>query len=108
MIRYAATFEEVAAAFGNTVSVVATFYSHEWKVRQGSADAAIKAASVEGREDRLLIDRVASYVRPPNHGRAVALLINKFKRIVSSVPTACLTPVLGRRRKRPWDSLLGS
>ena len=33
------------AALGNTVGVVAKFYSHEWaKVRQGRTDAAIKAA----------------------------------------------------------------
>ena len=45
MIRHGATFEDVAAALGNTVAVVAKFYSHEWaKVRQGRTDAAIKAA----------------------------------------------------------------
>jgi len=45
MIRHGATFEDVAAALGNTVGVVAKFYSHEWaKVRQGRTDAAIKAA----------------------------------------------------------------
>jgi len=44
MIRHGATFEDVAAALGNTVAVVAKFYSHEWaKVRQGRRDAAIKA-----------------------------------------------------------------
>jgi site-specific recombinase XerD len=44
MIRHGATFEDVAAALGNTVAVVATFYSHEWrKVRQGKTDEAIKA-----------------------------------------------------------------
>ena len=44
MIRHGATFEDVAAALGNTVAVVAKFYSHEWaKVRQGRTDAAIKA-----------------------------------------------------------------
>ena len=47
MIRHGATFEDVAAALGNTVGVVAKFYSHEWaKVRQGRTDAAIKAAWV--------------------------------------------------------------
>jgi integrase/recombinase XerD len=45
MIRHGATFEDVAAALGNTVGVVAKFYSHEWaKVRQGRTDAAIMAA----------------------------------------------------------------
>jgi len=45
MIRHGASFEDVAAALGNTVAVVARFYSHEWnKVRQGRTDAAIKAA----------------------------------------------------------------
>lgn len=45
MIRHGATFEDVAAALGNTVAVVAKFYSHEWaKVRQGRTDRAIKAA----------------------------------------------------------------
>jgi integrase/recombinase XerD len=45
MIRHGATFEDVAAALGNTVGVVAKFYSHEWaKVRQGKTDEAIKAA----------------------------------------------------------------
>jgi len=45
MIRHGATFEDVAAALGNTVGVVAKFYSHECaKVRQGRTDAAIKAA----------------------------------------------------------------
>jgi integrase len=45
MIRHGATFEDVAAALGNTVGVVAKFYSHEWsRVRQGRTDAAIKAA----------------------------------------------------------------
>jgi len=45
MIRHGGTFEDVAAALGNTVAVVAKFYSHEWsKVRQGRTDAAIKAA----------------------------------------------------------------
>src|SRR5690349_813397 len=44
MIRHGATFEDVAAALGNTVGVVAKFYSHEWaKVRQGRTDAAIQA-----------------------------------------------------------------
>jgi integrase len=44
MIRNGATFEDVAAALGNTVAVVAKFYSHEWaKVRQGRTDKAIKA-----------------------------------------------------------------
>jgi integrase/recombinase XerD len=44
MIRAGATFEDVAAALGNTVGVVAKFYSHEWaKVRQGRTDKAIKA-----------------------------------------------------------------
>jgi integrase/recombinase XerD len=44
MIRHGATFEDVAAALGNTVGVVAKFYSHEWaKVRQGRTDKAIKA-----------------------------------------------------------------
>jgi len=45
MIRHGASFEDVAAALGNTVGVVAKFYSHEWaKVRQGRTDKAIKAA----------------------------------------------------------------
>jgi hypothetical protein len=45
MIRHGATFEDVAATLGNTVAVVAKFYSHEWaKVRQKRTDAAIKAA----------------------------------------------------------------
>lgn len=45
MIRHGATFEDVAAALGNTVGVVAKFYSHEWaKVRQSRTDAALKAA----------------------------------------------------------------
>jgi integrase/recombinase XerD len=45
MIRHGASFEDVAAALGNTVGVVAKFYSHEWaKVRQGRTDNAIKAA----------------------------------------------------------------
>jgi site-specific recombinase XerD len=45
MIRHGASFEDVAAALGNTVAVVAKFYSHEWsKVRQHRTDAAIKAA----------------------------------------------------------------
>ena len=45
MIRHGAAFEDVAAALGNTVAVVAKFYSHEWsKVRQGRTDGAIKAA----------------------------------------------------------------
>jgi integrase/recombinase XerD len=44
MIRHGATLEDVAAALGNTVGVVARFYSHEWaKVRQGRTDKAIKA-----------------------------------------------------------------
>jgi len=44
MIRHGATFEDVAAALGNTVGVVARFYSHEWaRVRVGKTDAAIKA-----------------------------------------------------------------
>jgi len=44
MIRHGASFEDVAAALGNTVAVVAKFYSHEWsKVRQGRT-AAIQAA----------------------------------------------------------------
>ena len=44
MIHHGATFEDVAAALGNTVGVVAKFYSHEWaKVRQGRTDKAIKA-----------------------------------------------------------------
>jgi len=44
MIRHGATFEDVAAALGNTVGVVAQFYSHEWaKVRVGKTDEAIKA-----------------------------------------------------------------
>jgi hypothetical protein len=39
MIRAGASFEDVAAAHGNTVGVVAKFYSHEWaKVRQGRTD----------------------------------------------------------------------
>lgn len=45
MIRHGASFEDVAAALGNTVGVVAKFYSHEWaKVRQSRTDAALKAA----------------------------------------------------------------
>jgi integrase/recombinase XerD len=45
MIRHGASFEDVAATLGNTVAVVAKFYSHEWgKVRQHKTDAAIKAA----------------------------------------------------------------
>lgn len=45
MIRHGGTFEDVAAALGNTVGVVAKFYSHEWaKVRQTRTDAALKAA----------------------------------------------------------------
>ena len=45
MIRHGATFEDVAAALGNTVAVVAKFYSHEWaKVRQRRTDKAIRAA----------------------------------------------------------------
>ncbi len=44
MIHHGATFEDVAAALGNTVGVVAKFYSHEWaKVRQGRTDKAIQA-----------------------------------------------------------------
>jgi integrase len=44
MIRHGATFEDLAAALGNTVGVVAKFYSHQWaKVRQGKTDGAIKA-----------------------------------------------------------------
>lgn len=44
MIRHGASFEDVAAALGNTPAVVAKYYSHEWaKVRQGRTDAAIKA-----------------------------------------------------------------
>jgi site-specific recombinase XerD len=44
LIRHGATFEDVAACLGNTVAVVAQFYSHEWaKVRVGKTDAAIKA-----------------------------------------------------------------
>ncbi|MGA7402929.1 MAG: tyrosine-type recombinase/integrase [Candidatus Sulfotelmatobacter sp.] len=45
MIRHGASFEDVAATLGNTVAVVAKFYSHEWgKVRQHRTDSAIKAA----------------------------------------------------------------
>jgi len=45
MIRHGATFEDVAAALGNTVAAVARYYSHEWaKVRQRKTDAAIQAA----------------------------------------------------------------
>jgi len=45
MIRHGASFEDVAATLGNTVAVVAKFYSHEWaKVRQHRTDKAIKAA----------------------------------------------------------------
>lgn len=45
MIRHGATFEDVAAALGNTVGVVAKFYSHEWaKVRQNRTDRALRAA----------------------------------------------------------------
>jgi site-specific recombinase XerD len=48
MIRHGATFEDVAAALGNSVGVVAKFYSHEWeKVRTGKTDAAIKATWVK-------------------------------------------------------------
>jgi integrase/recombinase XerD len=44
MIRHGASFEDVAAVLGNTVAVVARFYSHEWaKVRQGKTDKAIQA-----------------------------------------------------------------
>jgi hypothetical protein len=44
MIRAGASFEDVAAALGNTVGVVAKFYSHEWaKVRQHRTDKAIRA-----------------------------------------------------------------
>lgn len=44
MIRHGATFEDVAATLGNTVGVVAKFYSHEWsKVRRSHTDRAIKA-----------------------------------------------------------------
>jgi site-specific recombinase XerD len=44
MIRHGASFEDVAAALGNSVAVVAKYYSHEWaKVRQGRTDAAIMA-----------------------------------------------------------------
>jgi integrase len=44
MIRHGAGFEDVAAALGNTVAVVARFYSHEWaNVRQGKTDKAIQA-----------------------------------------------------------------
>jgi len=47
MIRHGASFEDVAAALGNTVGVVAKFYSHEWaKVRQKRTDAALRAAWV--------------------------------------------------------------
>jgi site-specific recombinase XerD len=45
MIRNGARFEDVAAALGNTVQVVARYYSHEWnKVRQHKTDDAIRAA----------------------------------------------------------------
>jgi integrase len=45
MIRHGATFEDVAAALGNTVGFVAKFSSHEWaKLRRHRTDAAIKAA----------------------------------------------------------------
>jgi len=44
MIRHGASFEDVAATLGNTVAVVAKFYSHEWaKVRQRRTDKAVKA-----------------------------------------------------------------
>lgn len=44
MVRHGASFEDVAAALGNTVAVVAKFYSHEWaKVRQSKTDKALKA-----------------------------------------------------------------
>jgi integrase len=44
MIRHGASFEDVAATLGNTVAVVAKFYSHEWaKVRQNKSDNAIMA-----------------------------------------------------------------
>jgi integrase/recombinase XerD len=44
MIRHGASFEDVAAALGNTVAVVAKFYSHEWaKVRQHKTDKAVMA-----------------------------------------------------------------
>ena len=40
LIRHGARFEDVAPALGNTVAVVAKFYSHEWaKVRQTHTDA---------------------------------------------------------------------
>ena len=43
MIRHGASFEDVAATLGNTVAVVAKFYSHEWaKVRQHRTDSAIQ------------------------------------------------------------------
>jgi site-specific recombinase XerD len=48
IIRHGGAFEDVAAALGNTVGVVAKFYSHEWaKVRQTRTDAALKAAWVK-------------------------------------------------------------
>jgi site-specific recombinase XerD len=44
MIRHGASFEDVAATLGNTVAVVAKYYSHEWaKVRQSRTDKAVKA-----------------------------------------------------------------
>jgi integrase len=47
IIRHGGTFEDVAAALGNTVQVVSDFYSHEWaKVRTGKTDEAIKATWV--------------------------------------------------------------
>jgi integrase/recombinase XerD len=44
MIHHGATFEDVAAALGNTVATVAKYYSHEWaKNRQGHTDKSIQA-----------------------------------------------------------------
>jgi site-specific recombinase XerD len=43
MIRHGASFEDVATTLGNTIPVVAKFYSHEWpKVRQHKTDSAIQ------------------------------------------------------------------
>ena len=44
MIRHGASYEDVAATLGNTVAVVAKYYSHERaRVRQSRTDKAVKA-----------------------------------------------------------------
>jgi hypothetical protein len=54
-------------AVGNTVRLVAKFYSHEWaKVRQGRTDKAIKTASdykvyIRSKEDRRILK--TGYIR---------------------------------------------